>query len=230
MDQPVESYADTLKKTSAQTWERILNHRFLSELSNHSLPISKFVFYLTQDKIFLDVFCSVLEVAKGKCHSAKQTEWFDGALNSTRNYEMRMQVEILRSLGISESTILDAGPSRTTLQYSSFLQETVHSGTPGMILSALAPCPWTYLEISERSKALQAQASIDHNYGRWIGFYSSSESRKQVFDLKEILDEVAKPAGSEERSRMQKCFGIACMYELLFWDMAYRLEDNDIGV
>ncbi len=52
----------------------------------------------------------------------------------------------------------------------------------------------------------------------------------QVSDLKEILDEVAKPAGNEERLRMQKCFGTACMYELLFWDMAYGMEDNDIGV
>lgn len=71
---------------------------------------------------------------------------------------------------------------------------------------------------------------IDDNYGRWIAFYSSTESRMQVSDLKEILDELAKPSRKEERSRMQKCFETACMYELLFWDMAYGLEDNDVGV
>lgn len=228
MDQPVESYADTLKKMYAQTWDKILNHRFLLELSDRTLPISKYAFYLIQDQLFLAAFCSFLAVAKEKCHSARQTEWFEGALNNTRNYEIPMQVEMLRSLGISESTILEAGRSRTTLQYSSFLDETAHSGTLGVILSALTPCPWTYIEISERYK--DAQSSIDDNYGRWTAFYSSSESRKQVSDLKELFDEIAKAAGNEERSRMQKCFGTACMYELLFWDMAYGREDEDIVV
>jgi len=39
-------FADTLKQDSIDTWQKILSHRFMIELSSEILPISKFVFYL----------------------------------------------------------------------------------------------------------------------------------------------------------------------------------------
>ena len=50
------------------TWNKILNHTFLIEISTNALPIDKFVFYLKQDRIFLIEFCSLFQAVKQKFH------------------------------------------------------------------------------------------------------------------------------------------------------------------
>lgn len=56
----------------------------------------------------------------------------------------------------------------------------------------------------------------------WVQFYSSSESYKQVKDLKNILCALAKEASNKDKLLMKRYFATACNYELLFWDMAYN--------
>ena len=55
-------FADILKQYSIETWQKILNHRFIIELSKDILPVNKFLFYLKQDTIVmignaLIIFC-----------------------------------------------------------------------------------------------------------------------------------------------------------------------------
>jgi thiaminase (transcriptional activator TenA) len=137
---------------------------------------------------------------------------------------MQMQNEILDSLGviISSKPIHkndDALPRTTTLNYISYLRNVSSIGL-SEIVSAMAPCPWSYLEIADKlSKSLSnIQTQI---YKKWIQFYSSDESRKQVEEIKKILNILAKEASEKDKMEMEKYFATACKYEYLFWDMVY---------
>jgi thiaminase/transcriptional activator TenA len=89
----------------------------------------------------------------------------------------------------------------------------------GKIVSAMAPCPWTYFEIAEKLSRYNIE---NDTYRKWVQFYSSSESFMQVEDLKKILCALAKEASNKDKLVMKKYFATACNYELLFWDMAYN--------
>ena len=218
------TFADDLKQSCIDTWNKILNHTFLIEISTNALPIDKFVFYLKQDRIFLIEFCNFLQAVKQKSHDDVHiVELFDKLLCSTINFEMQMQNQILNSLGISPDSSLNSIPSTTTLSYTSYLRNVSLSSSAadnmGKIVSAMAPCPWTYFEIAEKLSRYNIE---NDTYRKWVQFYSSSESFMQVEDLKKILCALAKEASNKDKLVMKKYFATACNYELLFWDMAYN--------
>jgi thiaminase/transcriptional activator TenA len=216
------TFADNLKQSCIDTWNKILNHQFLIEISTNALPIGKFVFYLKQDRIFLIEFCSFLQAVKQKSHDVHLAELFDKLLYSTINFEMQMQNQILNSLGISTDSILNSiATSTTTLSYTSYLRNVSLSSSENMgkIVSAMAPCPWTYLEIAEKLSRYNIE---NDTYRKWVQFYSSSDSFMQVEDLKNILCALAKEASNKNKLLMKRYFATACNYELLFWDMAYN--------
>jgi len=217
------TFSDVLKQHSIETWNRILNHSFITEISMDVLPLDKFTFYLKQDNIFLQEFCKFLQVAKQKSNSPKMREWFDGLIYSTTNFEMQMQTQILDILGISSgSNLKGVFPSKatTTLNYTSYLRQISSTGSMGEIVSAMAPCPWTYFEIAEKLSKSYSQRGI---YKKWVQFYSSEESSRQVKEIKMMLDVLGKEANEIEKMAMKNQFATACKYERLFWDMAYNL-------
>jgi thiaminase/transcriptional activator TenA len=226
------TFADELKQSSIETWQGIINHSFIVEIYNDILPVDKFVFYLKQDQIFLKEFWRFLNVAKQKSgNSADLVKLFDSLACSTVDFEMKMQDQlIVDSLSLSSAEQsssstrnLNVLPSKTTIEYIIYLKQVSSNGSIGEIVSAMAPCPWTYLEIAEK---LAKSHHVQNNkiYNKWVQFYSSDESRRQIDHLKTILCLLAgdKARTDKDRLTMKKHFATACKYEFLFWDMAYR--------
>ncbi len=232
-------FADVLKQYSIETWQKILNHRFIIELSKDILPVNKFLFYLTQDYYFLEEFSKFLQCATQKTADNKIKEWLNGLYMSTVNFEMEMQRQMLSSLGLLSSSssrppTLNSlhtspatdvhniiTPSKITLNYTSYLKHISSAGTFSEIISVMAPCPWTYLEIAQQLSKIPIQNEV---YRDWVKFYSSNESRKQVDDIKQILNMLSQNENEKSRDIMKNHFINACKYELLFWEMAYSLH------
>jgi thiaminase/transcriptional activator TenA len=222
------TFADTLKQHSIDTWQKILSNCFVKELSNEILPINKFVFYLRQDHYFLEEFSKFLLSAKQKTENSNLKEWLDSLYLNTVNSEMEMQKQLLDSLCVSPSSASNATvakyeffPSRTTLNYASYLMDISSSGTFSEIMSVLAPCPWTYLEIAQK---LSKNPIRNEAYRKWVQFYSSIESRRQVTEIKDILNRVGERVDEKSRAKMKHHFVNVCKYEYLFWEMAYNLS------
>src|ERR671932_2617071 len=102
------TFADVLKQYSIETWQKILNHRFIMELSKDILPVNKFLFYLKQDHYFLEEFSKFLQSAKQKAIDKQMNQWLDGLYISTVDFEMEMQRQMLRSIDPSSSRPLEA--------------------------------------------------------------------------------------------------------------------------
>ncbi|MGH9856312.1 MAG: TenA family protein, partial [Acidobacteriota bacterium] len=141
--------ADRLRQEHIKDWNALLNHKFITGMANDSLPLEKFIFYLKQDHLFLKEFCLFLRNANTKSTEPKMKEFFDSVYQGTVDYEMPMQKDLLSSLGISdfEDVLVKAAPA--TDNYNSFLKRASSGSLEGK-LSAMAPCPWSYLEIAEK--------------------------------------------------------------------------------
>jgi thiaminase (transcriptional activator TenA) len=220
------TFANTLKQHSIDTWQKILSHRFVMELSSEILPLNKFVFYLRQDHYFLEEFSKFLHSAKQKTDDNKLKEWLDSLYLNTVNFEMKIQRQLLNSLGVSSISPSNTAnseffPCRTTINYISYLMNTSSNGTFREIVSVMAPCPWTYLEIAQKLSKIPIR---NEAYGKWVQFYSSTESHRQVAEIKEILNRLGEKVDEESKAKMKNHFANACKYEYLFWEMAYNLS------
>ena len=219
------SFVDELKEYSIKTWQDILNHRFIRELANDTLPIKKFVFYLNQDHYFLEGFSKFLLSAKLKTHDNEMKQWVETLFFTTVNIEMKMQRQLLSSLrgGQSLTASVDIIPSKTTLDYILYLTNVSSVGKFCEIVSVMAPCPWTYLEIAQNLSKVSIR---NDNYVKWVQFYSSDESHKQVAVIQQILNLLGKEENQKYRQTMKNHFAKACKYEYLFWEMVYSVGDQ----
>lgn len=211
------SFSEKLKHNNIDTWNKILNHNFITEIAENVLPIIKFIFYLKQDKIFLRAFCNLLTMASTITYDKEIKLWFEALMESTTKYEIPMQDEILQRL---DNNYLNSGVSAedVTRDYITYMNSVSNSEDLALIVSAIGPCPWTYYEISN---ALIKKNVKSKAFKKWLQFYSSNESGKQVNELKQVLNKLARNASEKKKIEMNSRFSISCNYELKFWDMAY---------
>jgi thiaminase (transcriptional activator TenA) len=238
-DMTTITFADALKQHSIKIWQKILNHRFVIELYNDTLPLNKFLFYLEQDYYFLEEFSKFLQSAKQKTVNDKMKKWLNSLYMNTINFEMEMQRQMLSSLEASLSASTTSPPSntissvatikhniiptKTTLNYTSYLKDISSRGTFSEIISVMAPCPWTYLEIAQQLSKFHHIKNVI--YSNWVQFYSSNESCNQVDEIKEILNLSGQNESEIAKEKMKNHFANACKYEYLFWEMAYNLDE-----
>jgi thiaminase/transcriptional activator TenA len=98
---------------------------------------------------------------------------------------------------------------------------TSSNGTFSEIVSVMAPCPWTYLEIALKLSKISIRNEV---YGKWVQFYSSTESHRQVAEIKENLNRHGEKEDKKSKAIMKNHFANACRYEYCFWEMAYNLN------
>ncbi len=211
------SFSEDLKHYNIGIWNKILRHKFIIELGEDILPISKFIFYLKQDQIFLQAFCNLLSVASTIAYDKETKVWFESLIDSTTRYEILMQNKILHRLE-GDLKFTEPSAEKITLNYVSYLKRTCDYEDLAIIVSAMAPCPWTYYEISE---ALIKTDIRSQTLKQWMRFYSSKESEKQVNQIKNLMNNLANSADEKKKIDMKNHFSISCNYELEFWNMAY---------
>jgi thiaminase/transcriptional activator TenA len=211
------SFSEDLKHFNIDIWNSILNHRFVAEIAKDILPISKFIFYLKQDQIFLESFCNLLAVAASITYDSQTKLWFEGLLDSTTKSEMKMQNEILSQLE-GDLGFIETSAKETTREYISYMKRVSDSRDLAIIVSAMAPCPWTYYDISQALIKSDIRSDV---FTKWIRFYSSNESLKQVNEITSLLNKLAMDVDEQKEEEMKNHFSLSCNYELKFWDMAY---------
>jgi thiaminase (transcriptional activator TenA) len=211
------SFSEELKSTNIDKWNKILSHKFIIEIAEGTLPIGKFVFYLKQDQIFLNSFCDLLAAAARITYDKQTKSWFESLIHTTSKYEIPMQNEILYQLE-DNPEFIGVSAEETTLKYTSYIKRVSDSKNLAIIVSAMAPCPWTYYEISE---ALIKTNIKTEYYKRWLRFYSSKESEEQLNQIKNIMNKLVNSADGSKKIEMKNHFSISCNYELEFWNMAY---------
>jgi thiaminase/transcriptional activator TenA len=202
-------------------YRNILLHPFLEGLSNGTLDLSAFRFYVVEDAYYLTQFARALSVLASK---APRDEWivaFDRDAIASLEAERALHESYFRDFGLSEQEVRARPPAPTNLAYTSYLLATAHSGSFAEGLSALLPCYWIYAEVG---KALARKGSPTPLFQRWIDNYGSEAYDATVQAVLGIMDEAAKDEGPGSRANMIRHFVTTSRYEWMFWDMGYRQE------
>ena len=210
--------SDALRQKADYIWQRILNHPFVIELYQGTLPIEKFKFYVLQDYNYLVGLTRTLTIIASKSNFDLMRKVLKLAQEEA-NTELANYERLLEELGLTIEDAIKEEPSPTNYAYMNFMNLMAFLGTPYEGLATIMPCFWSYMEIARHHEKL-LKSNENSLYVNWAEVYLSKEYIELVEDLKELLNK----ASEAEFHRLESVFKRASKYEYMFWDMAYRME------
>lgn len=195
----------------------ILNHPFITELTDGSLAEDIFIFYLKQDAHYLADFSRALSLAGARSEDNDRMLAFFNFATNALNVERALHGTYFESYGAT----LDVEKSPTCMAYTNFLlsRAAVKSNTES--IAALLPCFWIYREVGLE---IVENAAEDNPYKDWIDTYSGEEFNKSVEQAIDITDKVAEETTEAQREKMLEAFEYSTRLEWMFWDSAYKRE------
>lgn len=201
-------------------YEKILGMPFNAELAAGTLSLDRFRHYIIQDAHYLEGFARALALASAKADSADQIVQFAEAAKTAIIVERALHADYFRRFGIGAADFAAERPTPACDHYVSYLLRIAALEPFPVVLAALLPCFWIYLEVGRN---IHARASQPNPYQAWIETYAGEEFASAVHDVIATADQVAAGASESVCRSMEAAFTRATQLEWIFWDSAYRL-------
>jgi thiaminase (transcriptional activator TenA) len=207
-------------------YEAILEHPFVTGLTDGTLPEAAFSCYVVQDALYLRDYAKTLAVVAAKAPGTAGTEMFARHAAEIITVERTLHDSLLADLGLDPAEADAAEPAPTTLAYTSYLLATALSGSYAEGVGVVLPCYWIYYEVG---KELLRRGSPNARYQKWIDTYADDEYGDVVRSVLDVADQLGPTLGAAERARVSRHFRVTSRYEWMFWDAGYRLEQWPVG-
>ncbi|MBN9448965.1 MAG: thiaminase II [Bosea sp.] len=211
---------DRLKVAAAADWATYVEHDFVRQMGDGSLPQAAFRTYLTQDYLFLIQFARAYALATYKSRTLADMRAAKAGLSAILDLEMELHVRLCGRWGLSPEELEAAPEHQATVAYTRYVLDCGQSGDLLDLHVALAPCVIGYAEIGARLAAEIGPALENHPYREWIGEYAGETFQSVARDARRHLDELAARAMTERRfADLAALFGKASRLEADFWQM-----------
>ena len=211
---------DRLKVAAAADWAAYVEHDFLRQMGDGSLPQAAFRTYLAQDYLFLIQFARAYALATYKSRTLADMQAAKAGLSAILDLEMDLHIRLCGRWGLSPADLEAAPEHQATVAYTRYVLDCGQSGDLLDLHVALAPCVIGYAEIGARLAAEIGPALESHPYREWIGEYAGEAFQNVARDARRHLDELAARAMTERRfADLAALFGKASRLEADFWQM-----------
>lgn len=212
-------------KWSENTWQSIddiyksiLKMPFIEKLSNGSLPMDTFQFYMQQDCLYLEHFGRALAVIGAKASTIDDTLAYLGFAENAIVVENALHESYFEDFGVSDKGLIQPACHH----YTHFLKSTAAFEPVEVAMAATLPCFWIYKNVGEHIYAHHQSASNPFN--RWILTYGGDDFTEAAQNAIAICDNAAKNTTPAIRQKMTKAFLTASRMEHQFWDAAYKMK------
>jgi thiaminase/transcriptional activator TenA len=199
----------------------ILEHPFVTGLTDGTLPEDAFARYVIQDALFLVDYSRALALCAARSPSTRELRMFCSHATEAIDVERALHDELMGSLGIDPEQAARAHKSPTCMAYTSFLVQICAVRDLHEALGAILPCYWIYWEVG---KALVAAGSPNARFGMWIETYSDPSFGEAVDGVLSACDAALEHVGPAARAAALRNALTAARYEWMFWDSALRDE------
>ena len=222
---------DRLKAACAEDWRAFVEHDFVRQLADASLPDACFRHYLGQDYLFLMHFARAYALAAFKSEELADMRQAAATLDALINAEMSLHVTTCAGWGLTESDMLALPEAPENMAYTRFVLERGLAGDLLDLLAALAPCVVGYGEIGARLAADPATCLEGSPYRDWIETYAGDDYQGVALAAMAQLDRVAEarigaaPETSGRWPSLCRTFRMATRLEAGFWSMGLRPPD-----
>jgi thiaminase/transcriptional activator TenA len=204
----------------------ILEHPFVTGLTDGTLAEDAFAYYVVQDALYLRDYAKTLAVVAAKAPDTAGTEMFARHAAEIITVERVLHDSLLADLGLDPAQADAAEPAPTTLAYGSYLLATALGGSYAEGVGVVLPCYWIYFEVG---RELLRRGSPNPRYQKWIDTYADDQYGDVVRSVLDVADGLGPLLGPAERARVGRHFRVTSQYEWMFWDAGYRQEQWPVG-
>ena len=212
-------------KWSETTWERIkpiyseiLNMPFITKLTDGSLPMEQFQYYIRQDSAYLENFGRALSLIAARAHEVEDILSFSRFAEGAIVVENALHESFFNEYNIEKNTQI----SPVTHHYTHYLKSTAALDQVEIAMAAVLPCFWIYKAVGD--VIYNNQNNLENPYKKWIETYSGEEFGILVEQAITICDRVAATCTTVQRERMHEAFYTATKLEFMFSDSASNLR------
>lgn len=211
-----------MRNWSEKVWEsvrpllvEIMEHPFLTELADGTLPKDKFRYYISQDNKYIDVYTRVL------AHIASRLPDMDDVDTFLQFAKDGVATE--RILHAQYNPDIDIQKSNACEFYTAYLKSQAQEDI-AVEAAAILPCFWVYLAVG---KYLLSIARLEGNpYRAWLETYSDPAFDESTAKAIAICDKLADATTDAVREKMSEAFVKATKLEWLFWNSAYNYNEK----
>ena len=125
------SLTERLWRAIEDLYAQILEHPFITELTDGGLPPEAFRFYVVQDAHYLRAFARALSIAAARARHEEQILMFSRHATGALEVERSLHESFFRDFGLSEEEVAATPPAPATLAYTSYLLAVVYRGGGG---------------------------------------------------------------------------------------------------
>lgn len=210
---------DRLKAAAPTDWASYVDHSFVRQMGQGSLPETAFRTYLVQDYLFLIQFARAWALAAYKSRRPSDIRAAQAGLAAILD-ETDLHVRLCARWGLSKADIEAAPEHQATVAYTRFVLDCGAAGDLLDLHVALSPCVIGYAEIGRALSPDGVAALGDHPYREWIGEYAGEGYQGVAAAARLHLDELAARSMTEQRfTELVAIFAQASRLEADFWQM-----------
>ncbi|WP_278929838.1 TenA family protein [Pseudomonas qingdaonensis] len=210
---------DRLKAAAPTDWASYVDHSFVRQMGQGSLPETAFRTYLVQDYLFLIQFARAWALAAYKSRRPSDIRAAQAGLAAILD-ETDLHVRLCARWGLSKADIEAAPEHQATVAYTRFVLDCGAAGDLLDLHVALSPCVIGYAEIGRALSPDGVAALGDHPYREWIGEYAGEGYQGVAAAARLHLDELAARSMTEQRfTDLVAIFAQASRLEADFWQM-----------
>ncbi|RYU93061.1 thiaminase II [Emticicia agri] len=209
-------------KWSEQAWlsiepiyESILQMPFIQELTNGSLALEKFQYYLMQDSIYLEHFGRALAIVGARANNIPDMLSFFRFAETTIIVENALHESYFKDFGIVAKDSIQPACHH----YTHFLRSNATMEAVEVAMAAVLPCFWIYKAVGDY--IYQHQKAGDNPYQKWINTYAGEEFGIAVKSAISICDNNAAQTTVAIQEKMTEAFIMSARLEYDFWEAAY---------
>ena len=216
--------SEYLIRDAVPSWQKMLEHPFLTEMTAGTLDRKKFREYLIQDTIYLKYYAKVYAWGFLKTDDTEIMRMLYRDMDCILADESMMHIRYLKEFGLSDAEALARPMQRETKDYLDFMLQTSEKAPLEDGLIGLMPCAFSYYYLAEkvREKAILL-GTYENNYFReWMEHYAGDGYRAYYERTVDLCDRVTKDVSEEKAERLLQLFRTGTMHEMNFWNMSYR--------
>ena len=217
-------FTQLLFEKSKHIWDLYIKHPFLAQMSNNSLDIEKFKFYMLQDYLYLKDYMKVFAITLTKADNFDDMKFLCDNMYAILDETYRTHIPYMKKLGISDKEIQAVS---THIDNNSYTKYMLYEAQMGDVLSGLISilsCSWSYAYIAKTIVENNNSCLKSEFYGEWFKGYYSKEYQENNNILIEKINKLSKDLSKEKQEKLIEIFVNCSIYELKFWDMAYNYE------
>lgn len=209
-------------QNAGQYWIDYVDHSFVQQLANGTLPKASFQHYLKQDYLFLFQYNRALSLGIYKAENFTQMREANEAIAALLN-EIKLHIQFCERWEIDEKTLFSTEESAACVAYTRYVLDCAMTGGLSELYTALAPCAIGYAVIAKR--IVESGVSPANNpYQDWIDTYAGEEFQHAAQQAITMLDELCANLPTAQLAKLQSIFNTATRMESAFWQMGLDLS------